>query len=299
MGIGEDMCALVQWLSRHSRSDIARPIAKLGSVSDRHARESFAGCRPRRFYRRFVVATRGVNRPTPRSSTRDIGVEARLRVTRWNGRPVVRPRGDRKASDLLPPRESPPRRFRGVGGDGGCLRGGGRGVLPLGAPLGALTAAWWLGTGRGCPLSHHLRRDRERLGPLLRLEVSVEADDVVAGDRPADLILVHAGQREYAMEGCDNAARMVAERIAATVEHTTTRAASVVDIADLCSVGADEVARALTRGSRALAFVVESAVCTEDPSDELFKGARRSTAPSSPTARRRRRRVSLRRARGG
>ena len=126
-------------------------------------------------------------------------------------------------------------------------------------------------------------------------EVSVEADDVVAaGDRPADLILVHAGQREYAMEGCDNAARMVAERIAATVEHTTTRAVSVVDIADLCSVGADEVARAFRPGgSRALAFVVESAVCTEDPSDELRKFRRAlvasngalladARAPSSP-----------------
>ena len=145
----------------------------------------------------------------------------------------------------------------------------------LALPLGALTAAWWLGTGREMPsLSHHLRRDRGNDSVLSSVsEVSVEADDVVAaGDRPADLILVHAGQREYAMEGCDNAARMVAERIAATVEHTTTRAVSVVDIADLCSVGADEVARAFRPGgSRALAFVVESAVCTEDPSDELRK----------------------------
>lgn len=145
----------------------------------------------------------------------------------------------------------------------------------LALPLGAATAAWWLATGREMPsLSHHLRRDRANDSVLSSVsEVSVEADDVVAaGDRPADLILVHAGQREYAMEGCDNAARMVAERVAATVEHTTTRAVSVVDIAVLCSVGADEVARAFRPGgSRALAFVVESAVCTEDPSDELRK----------------------------
>ena len=40
----------------------------------------------------------------------------------------------------------------------------------LALPLGALTAAWWLGTGREMPsLSHHLRRDRGNDSVLLRL----------------------------------------------------------------------------------------------------------------------------------
>ena len=135
-----------------------------------------------------------VRLPTPQRAT--AGVEAPPRVTRWNGGVglvqdplAATARGDPAP---LPPRESaPPRRTRGVGGDGGYLRGGGRGVCLLALPLGALTAAWWLGTGREMPsLSHHLRRDRGNDSVLSSVSgVSVEADDVVAaGDRPADLI---------------------------------------------------------------------------------------------------------------
>ena len=175
----------------------------------------------------------------------------------------------------------------------------------LALPLGAATAAWWLATGREMPsLSHHIRRDRANDSVLSSVsEVSVEADDVVAaGDRPADLILVHAGQREYAMEGCDNAARMVAERIAATVEHTTTRAVSVVDIAVLCSVGADEMARAFRPGGSRARLRGRERRVHRGPlgrAPQVPKGARRvRRRPPRRRARRRRRRVALRRARG-
>ena len=114
----------------------------------------------------------------------------------------------------------------------------------------------------------------------------------------ADLLIVHAGQRDYIMDGCDNAGRMVAERIAARVAAATAgaRSIAVVDVADFCcggssshdadghdgspaataaaAVAAATLIRRLlgTGGSRrAACFVVESAVCSEEPSDDLRK----------------------------
>ena len=103
------------------------------------------------------------------------------------------------------------------------------------------------------------------------------------------------------MEGCDDAARMVAARIKEKVEaqHTRSRRArnhdtehhrdalavgdgvsvALADVSSLCDAsdekGDFDLATALADFADAVVFVVESAVCVETPSDALRKFRRR------------------------
>ena len=107
----------------------------------------------------------------------------------------------------------------------------------------------------------------------------------------ADLLIVHAGQREFCMEGCDDAGRMVADRVAARVSAATSGARTVacLDVAELSGVGRDGegVVEMLLGGreglTRPVCFVVESAVCTEEPSDDLRKLRRMLAAAAERT----------------
>ena len=192
----------------------------------------------------------------------------------------------------------------------------------LALPLGIATAAWWVtlrprARGRDSPSSilTRLREGTLRLSAvpegsaepgsarasLASPRASLTPAGLRLGNPPVDLLVVYSGQTEFKMEGCDDAARMVAARIKEKVEaqHTRSRRAryrdtehhrdaldvgdgvsvALADVASLCEAsdekGDFDLATALADFADAVVFVVESAVCVETPSDALRKFRRR------------------------
>ena len=197
----------------------------------------------------------------------------------------------------------------------------------LALPLGIATAAWWVtlrprARGRDSPSSilTRLREGTLRLSAvpegsaepgsarasLASPRASLTPAGLRLGNPPVDLLVVYSGQTEFKMEGCDDAARMVAARIKEKVEaqHTRSRHAryhdthdtehhrdalavgdgvsvALADVSSLCDAsdekknGDFDLATALADFADAVVFVVESAVCVETPSDALRKFRRR------------------------
>ena len=195
----------------------------------------------------------------------------------------------------------------------------------LALPLGIATAAWWVtlrprARGRDSPSSilTRLREGTLRLSAvpegsaepgsarasLTSPRASLTPAGLRLGNPPVDLLVVYSGQTEFKMEGCDDAARMVAARIKEKVEaqHTRSRRAryhdthdtehhrdalavgdgvsvALADVSSLCDAsdekGDFDLATALADFADAVVFVVESAVCVETPSDALRKFRRR------------------------
>ena len=187
----------------------------------------------------------------------------------------------------------------------------------LALPLGVATAAWWVtlrprARGRNSPSSILARLREGTLRLSIISEGSAEprsARDSLAhprasqtpaglrlGNPPVDLLVVYSGQTEFKMEGCDNAARMVARRIKETVEaqhardkrdaraddtrrHETHAEPSIalVDVSSLCGADTDpaDLAATLADFADAVAFVVESAPRVETPPDALHAFTRR------------------------
>ena len=192
----------------------------------------------------------------------------------------------------------------------------------LALPLGIATAAWWVtlrprARGRDSPSSilTRLREGTLRLSAvpegsaepgsarasLASPRASLTPAGLRLGNPPVDLLVVYSGQTEFKMEGCDDAARMVAARIKEKVEaqHTRSRRAryrdtehhrdaldvgdgvsvALADVASLCEASDEkddfDLATALADFADAVVFVVESAVCVETPSDALRKFRRR------------------------
>ena len=191
----------------------------------------------------------------------------------------------------------------------------------LALPLGIATAAWWVtlrprARGRDSPSSilARLREGTLRLSnipedsaepgsaraSLASPRASLTPAGLRPGNPPVDLLVVYSGQTEFKMEGCEDAALMVARRIKEKVEaqhtrsehenesartddksETETRAelsVALADVSSLCGAGADaaELAATLADFADALVFVVESAVCVETPSDALRAFTRRA-----------------------
>ena len=161
----------------------------------------------------------------------------------------------------------------------------------LALPLGAATALWWLATGRGNadPRGTPRRltaRARSAFQSVLSsvTEASEEGGGAPGGGHPADLLLVHAGRRDERLaEGCPDAARVVAERIAARIERDTILTVDVVDVAEICAAptttSSDPDARPPRRPRDAAAgvvFVVEAAARADARSEDQLRNLRRA-----------------------
>lgn len=175
-------------------------------------------------------------------------------------------------------------------------------------PLGVATAGWWVMKNRtdaekkpdssstilsrlraGTLRLSTLSEGSERLSEISTSRVS-HVQQWYSGNPPVDLLVVFSGHNEFKMEGCDDAARLVARRICDTVENNV-RADSnsvytdnpltcaMVDIETLCDVDTNypgkTLGNLLADDCKNIVFVVESAVCLETPSDALRKFKRK------------------------
>ena len=189
--------------------------------------------------------------------------------------------------------------------------------LGLALPLSFATAAWWVVTNRDSEkkqdgpstILSRLRAGTLRLSTLSEgservcSEISNRGSSIAEiSNKTVDLLVVYSGQADFKMEGGDDAARLVARRIADIVERpsvchthgdddsnntpcTPPRTVCAVDVETLCDVethfpGGPSLEKMLADGCANVLFVVESSVCLESPSDALRKFKRKLKALS-------------------
>jgi hypothetical protein len=154
-------------------------------------------------------------------------------------------------------------------------------------PLAVVTAVWWLVRGRWKNASSPRVSNSTSTTSTTSTAIDAPARDALAAEAAADVLIVYAGQSDFKMEGVDDAAGMVARRVASRLRARNDRVSvAVVSVAELCAGGdARAVATRLVGSSssggggggggsaigRCACFVVEAAVCTEEPSDDLRK----------------------------
>ena len=105
-------------------------------------------------------------------------------------------------------------------------------------PLAVVTAVWWLVRWRLKNVSSPRVSNSTSTTSTTSTAIDAPARDALAAEAASDVLIVYAGQSDFKMEGVDDAAGMVARRVASRLRARNDRVSvAVVSVAELCAGG--------------------------------------------------------------